>query len=622
MKTKRILVFLLTVCITACSNNKNSAAKYSFKHQQGTSDYEDSMYYDDSFFDQDATVFNPQLASASISFAMASFASMSTSDYKNKSQNAKNLLTKLGFTDFDVNEDYKKLPDSDTIGLLAAHKKIGNYTVVAIGVRGAAYYSEWASNFTLGNRDDGYHQGFYKAATDYINWTKEYFTKYHISGDVKIWAAGYSRAGATTNVASGLFAEMLNNGEKPFGDGVNLTRNHYYAYCFEAPMGAPNKKDSSGKVIVKGEGYNNIFNMLNVNDVVPLVAMHELGFTRYGIDMYFPDPLTTLNYENHFSNMKKLYEKVSNHDVLGDYRILDFQYFTLNGINREVDQKAHSMSQGLFLKEVVADLTLKGISGNGSRPLDECLQYYDENIQLGLRNVFRLLYESEAFKGSIVDIAVSLVSDLSILDQADALFSDILVEGKTAFINDLKQILIRGINRMNMDIDALETVNNLVNFIGVVADELISAFTNNKQYEFFNFLSVNNIKGIASGHYPELCASHVRALDKNYVSNPYTAYDKMSGQYYHLTVENITDSIVIKNNGKEIVRINNGEEINNHISYFKRANAYEIYLPYYEEYEVSIGDKSDVLLEYYDTHYEEYREIDLGFKKASQFIIK
>ena len=618
---KKILVTALVSVLAACYNG-DAQTKYSFRHQQGKYDYDDYMYYDDSIFDMEASQFNPKLASASIGFAMASFASMDATDYANKSQNAKRLLTSIGFTDFDVNENYKKKPGADTIGLLAAKKQIGEYTVVAIGIRGAAYYSEWASNFTLGNRDDHYHQGFYQAAEEYVSWSKKYFETHNITGKVKIWTSGYSRAGATCNIASGLFADMLNKGEKPFGDKVELTRNHFYSYCFEAPKGAPRIVDSKGKVTAKSADYNNIINMVNVNDPVPMVAMTELGFTRYGRDMYMPDPLTTLHYEDHFANMYGLYNAVSNHSVLGEYRILNFKYVTVSGDGVGSDQSAHSMSQALFLKEFVSDLVLNGLTGNGKRSLDECLEYYDTEIQTGLRNVFKLLYESETFVGSIVDVGVSLISDLSILDQIDGLISDILVEGKDAFVNDIKQLLIRGLNKMDMDCDAMETVNNLVAFLGVVADELIAAFMFGKQYELLNFLSLDNIKAIASGHYPELCAAHVRALDSQYVSNPYTDYEKMSGQYYRLTVYDSDTSIVIKNGNDIIVRINDGGEINNHISYFKHGSYIEIFLPYYEEYQVTLGEKNGVYLEYFDSNLETYVDAGIDETSIKEFTIK
>ena len=122
----------------------------------------------------------------------------------------------MGFTNFETNQWFKEKPTSDSIGLLAAQKRIGDYTLVAVGVRGAAYFSEWASNITLGNRDDGYHDGFRTAADNFIKFTKDYISSHHISGDIKLWTAGYSRAGATCNVASGLIDEALNKNEKIF----------------------------------------------------------------------------------------------------------------------------------------------------------------------------------------------------------------------------------------------------------------------------------------------------------------------------------------------------------------------------------------------------------------------
>ena len=147
MKIKKFLILPLVALICACSTSNNSL-KIKFRHQQGTSDYNDYCYYTDDVFEQDATVYNPKLASMSISFAMASFASMSIGDYGKKSYNAKDFLEKAGFTGFEANDFYKIRPETDTIGLVAANKKIGDYTLVALGVRGAAYFSEWASNFT------------------------------------------------------------------------------------------------------------------------------------------------------------------------------------------------------------------------------------------------------------------------------------------------------------------------------------------------------------------------------------------------------------------------------------------------------------------------------------------
>ena len=611
MNAKKIFFLPIIICICACSSGGKGYAKYSFRHQQGTADYDDYMYYDDEIFNQDSTVFNPQLASASISFAMASFASMDETNYVTKSKNAEKLLKKIGFNEFETNQWFKEKPGSDTIGVLAAKKKIGDYTVVAIGLRGAAYYSEWASNFTLGNREDGYHDGFRTAADNTINYTKEYITKHNVSGDIKLWIAGYSRAGATANLTAGLLDEQINKGQKPFGDGVNLTRNHLYAYCFEAPQGAPKTYDSEDHVVVKGSDFDNIFNILNINDPVPLVAMKELGFSRYGIDLYLPDPLTNLDYEEHMKNMKSLYNKVSNHEVLGEYKI---DQFIWKGISN-----AHAMSQGLFLREVISDLTLNGISHGGTIALENCLEFYATNIQEGLRNLFKTLYLSDAFKGSLIDLGLAMVTDLGIIDEVDYLISDLVAEGPQAFIDDFRPILTRGLNSLNLGVDVKQTVDQLIEFIKVIGYEMFSAMVSGKCYEMLSWFNAGNLKCIASGHYPELCAAHVRALDTSYVNNPYTNYEKMNGQYYFLTVKADNGSINIKSNDKVVVNINNGEEINNRISYYKKGAEYRIYLPYNEPYKVQFGGNFEFDLAYYDSEYQEYFTVDKVLDMSNSF---
>ena len=604
MKVKKYFIIPLVIVLCACASKNGNGVKYSFRHQQGTTDYGDYLYYNDNAFDGDSTTFNPKLASVSISFAMASFASMEITDYANKSQNAETLLNKLGFKEFETNDWFKKKPEADSIGLLAANKRIGDYTLVAVGVRGAAYFSEWASNFTLGNREDGYHEGFRTAADNLVQFTKDYISAHKISGDIKLWTAGYSRAGATCNVASGLIDESLNKGEKLFGDSVNLTRNHFYSYCFEAPQGAPNKRNADNHVIVKTSDFNNIFNLLNVNDPVPLVAMHELGFARYGVDMYMPDPLLNLDYEGHFNNMKKLYESVENHVVLGDYAI---DKFTYKGMSNN-----HKMTQGLLLKEVIEHLTTDGISHNGAKESEEYLPFYADHVQTGLRNLFKTLYESEAFKGSFIDLGMAMVNDLGIIDEVDILVNDLMVEGPSTFVKDFKPILTRGLNKLGLEVDVKQTVDELIEFLTILGYEFYAAVLSGKTYMFLSFFNKDNLKAIASGHYPELCAAHVRALDDWYVSNPFNDYTKMDGQYYIINVYDDDTSIVIKNNGKEIVRINDGEEINNSIPYCKRKSGYEIYLPYHENYTLELSEIAIVDVSYFNSEYQEILPISSG----------
>lgn len=607
MKIKKFLILPLVALICACSTSNNSL-KIKFRHQQGTSDYNDYCYYTDDVFEQDATVYNPKLASMSISFAMASFASMSIGDYGKKSYNAKDFLEKAGFTGFEANDFYKIRPGTDTIGLVAANKKIGDYTLVALGVRGAAYFSEWASNFTLGPEENNYHKGFKEAADYYISFAKTYIKSQKITGNIKIWTSGYSRGGATCNIAAGLINQISESDSKIFGENTSFSKNNFFVYTFEAPRGAPYTKDEKGKLTVKSEKYNNIFNIVNFNDVVPLIAPKELGFTRFGKDIYLPDSVLNLNYESHLDKMQRLYYKIDNHEVLGNYKISDFSYRVMKGFGTDENINSHNMTQGLFLKEFVSDLAEIGVASLAKQDDQTPLEFYVEEIQEGLRDTFSLLYNSEAFKGSFVNVGIAMVTDLGIINEIDYLVSDLTIEGYKAFVEDFTPLLTRALNKLALEVDVTLIVSSMLRILEVVGVQLFNAFLNGKSYELFNWINVDNIKSIASGHYPELCAAHVRALDDDYVLNPFDEYDKMDGKYYVLTVTGDSDNIIVKNNGNTIVNTNPEKAISNGIAYIKKKKEYKIYLPYHEKYEVEVDKSSTILLSYFDTDIEEFVE--------------
>jgi len=146
--------------------NRSNIFKYpSSDEQMKNSDASAVYYYKDIYFKQSAYDYNAQLVTMSLSLALSAFGSTDIgSDYQNKSNNAKNLLKEIGFTDIKTNDWFTKKPEKDSVGVIAGKKKIKEngkeYTLIALAVRGG-YESEWASNFTLGKTD--YHQGFSEA---------------------------------------------------------------------------------------------------------------------------------------------------------------------------------------------------------------------------------------------------------------------------------------------------------------------------------------------------------------------------------------------------------------------------------------------------------------------------
>ena len=71
-------------------------------------------------------------------------------DYTYRYKNVDSLLTSFGYSSITPNAGYLKKPESDMIGVVYAKKEIKDDTMIAIGIRGANYQQEWASNFTLG----------------------------------------------------------------------------------------------------------------------------------------------------------------------------------------------------------------------------------------------------------------------------------------------------------------------------------------------------------------------------------------------------------------------------------------------------------------------------------------
>lgn len=287
-------------------------------------DYEAVCHYSDNYFrkascgTRQLDGYNHSLSTASLCLALSAFGSNDggNSDYTNKYKNVEKLLTDLEFEEFDKNDWFVKKPQSDSIGVVAANKKLSiddkECTLMAVAVCGGGYESEWAGNFTLGK--SGQHYGFTQAKKQVLEFLKSYIRENKISGDIKIWLTGYSRAAATANLVAG----ALDDGEK-LGDGVVLKKEDLYAYCFETPMGAT-KSEIRNRL-----KYNNIYNIINKNDPVTKVAMSALDFTRFGGDYFLPDKISDGNNNAAKKNaMEQFYDKMSSKNEVGKYAVDDF----------------------------------------------------------------------------------------------------------------------------------------------------------------------------------------------------------------------------------------------------------------------------------------------------------
>lgn len=244
----------------------------------------------------DPTNYNEHLATMSMSMAMAGFYSNIGNDgkqgdrqYLHKQKNIYKLLADIGVPtkDIYISESNFKKPETDSIGVAIGSKYIGNdgEILIPISVRGAGYEAEWYGNTSIGT--EGEHEGFSLAAEKVFNQVQDYISDHKLdeavkSGKVKFWIAGYSRAGATSNLAAKRLVEEYCNGK----DAEHM--NHVYAYCFEAPKGGLNTE-----MLLSPDMYECIHNCINNADLVPLVAPEEMGFIRYGVDHYIPGSTDT-----------------------------------------------------------------------------------------------------------------------------------------------------------------------------------------------------------------------------------------------------------------------------------------------------------------------------------------
>jgi len=236
-----------------------------------------SYNYNDSWFLQNNNEYNHELSRMSLSLAMSAFQSKSTPT-TNPARNVKNLFDQLGFTYSNSSIKYPT-PTTDSIGFAIGSKTFAindaEYTVIAVAIRGQGYGQEWASNFTVGPASE--HAGFANAASEVVSAIKSYISTNGINKNIRIWITGYSRAGATANIA----ASRLNiaaNANQIRG----LSANSVFAYCFECPQTTS---------YIGGGTDKNIFNIVNPIDIVTKVAPSSpnWGFKRYGVSYYLPE---------------------------------------------------------------------------------------------------------------------------------------------------------------------------------------------------------------------------------------------------------------------------------------------------------------------------------------------
>ena len=562
-----------------------------FTYMSDYKNYKATCYYTDLYFNESSYNYNSSLSTMSLSLAMSAFNSADGGDtnYKDKSSNVRDLLKKIGFKNDDIssNEWYSKKPDTDSIGVICAHKPImtneGKFELVAVAIRGGGYEKEWASNFTLGKSGD--HQGFSEAKQQVVEFIKKFIKNEKINGNIKIWITGFSRAGAVANLTAG---SLVNKTD--FGNGVSYRAEDVYAYTFEAPAGAQ-------KNVVKGKKFDNIFNIINPNDIVPLVGPSKWGFARFGTDIVLsekPDKQVLDNYKQMPSIIDLAKEKsaetgqkvtVSDMYMVDDFSMykVDLKFLLPGGeIPIQPDDEKKNVTQKAFIKSFI-DAACDDFFVSRSN-------YYN-NFQNNIRDLFSLFAglgpeQSEKVTEHLIarfseNASILLVkyiwqSQLNPWGTEDKVYEEIC-----SWIHDaMKHAGVKNYDKQAIDRAGI----NLGDYL------MLFALTNPE----YTLTAVMNAGGIGSAHYPELCFAYLSFADPNYKSNASFKFADKSRRL--VSFDGNADIEVYDTKGKLQAKIVDGKpvyskQISHTFGIDKDGNKV-IYLPFNNSYNIKINPKN------------------------------
>lgn len=245
--------------------------------------------YSDAYFSLPSDQYHHELAQASIGFAVSAFRK-AVDDLCERDENVKTYLDSAGFANVRT-EQYDMTPTIDTIATAIGAKQIGvgedSYTLIALGVSGAGYEAEWESNFSIGDGDE--HEGFAHAAGMVIDRIKAYISDHQITGRMKLWITGYSRAAAVSN----LTAAKVHEDDALAFDAI-------YAYTFATPNTTKARED-----------YAFIYNVVGQFDPVPTVPFHKWGYDRHGTTLYLPAREVNIDYAERAQRPSEIYANLT-----------------------------------------------------------------------------------------------------------------------------------------------------------------------------------------------------------------------------------------------------------------------------------------------------------------------
>lgn len=227
--------------------------------------YLSSFSYSDEFFAFDSSVFSPAIARASIALAAASYRNDPPGSYIRRAiiDMGYNIVVSRGY-DIKDDEDGGMAADvQDTVAYTIGRRLAnisGKYRFIyCIVLRGTEGAGEWLSNIDTGVSSDADHEGFRRTADALLaEISKRITTK---AENNIIWITGHSRGGAVANLLGATITESQ----------IFASRDNIYVYTF----GSPNTTTKAGV-------YDNIYNIINPDDIITVLPPERWGFHRFG----------------------------------------------------------------------------------------------------------------------------------------------------------------------------------------------------------------------------------------------------------------------------------------------------------------------------------------------------
>ena len=283
------------------------AANVTFNVSGGSKHATTSVSWDDAWFNTSSYTYNHDLATTA--------AALAASAYTEKNVEAA-LRDGLGFDSYDPVEHHPSDGgyggNYDQVGYSIETRATSNgVPIIAVIVRGTPGNGEWLSNLnvadTLKGSDTETHEGFTLSASKVLETFKNYVGDNDIDLDkARVLITGHSRGASVANI---LGAE-LNDGKGDVNGALSPER--IYDFTFESPTTTL----SSSR---KSSSYDNIFNIVNPEDVITRVPLREWGYGRYGRDLVLPSRSNTDRdvYKALLSEMNGYFEEFSGETFRG-----------------------------------------------------------------------------------------------------------------------------------------------------------------------------------------------------------------------------------------------------------------------------------------------------------------